>query len=67
MTMHRETSTLYECKACGGCTASEQLACPYCGKSEGQTVERGSLEGGTVTKQTSWYRIIDIVPERTRE
>lgn len=64
--MIRETSELYECKGCGGCVASEQLSCPYCGKSEGETVERSTFGDETKEVTKSWYRRVEILPERVQ-
>lgn len=64
--MHRETSTLYECKGCGGCTASKQMSCPYCGKADGETVEKNTVGGGTQRIQKAWFRRVKIVPEQVQ-
>jgi len=61
MTDVKYTSTLYECRDCGGCIASEQLSCPYCGNSEGPTVTRKSLETNESVEATkAWYRLVRV-------
>jgi len=62
----KEVSELYECKACGGLVASTGGACPYCNETHVGTKTVKTMDGGTKTVKKSWYRRIEIVPERTR-
>lgn len=63
----KEVSTLYECRHCGGLATSSQNSCPYCGTKHVGEKEVGKLEGGTKTVKQSWYRRVEIVPERVRD
>lgn len=61
MSDFKETSKLYECRNCGGIAASKQLSCPYCEHSQGPTVERNCIGGGTEEITKNWYRIVELV------
>lgn len=55
------TDTLYECTGCGTLVRVTTGGCPSCGKTEGKTVERGSLTGdGPREVELPWYREVRL-------
>lgn len=56
-----DTKTLYQCRNCSTVAAVKMGGCPNCEHSEGRTVERGSLTGGSVEKQLPWYKTVEVV------
>ena len=59
----KQTSHLYECRNCGGLTASNQLSCPYCGSSDGGVKERNTINGATELVSLNWFERVELVGE----